>query len=142
MKLILLTILSLLLVGCSDSERGTVPLGKWIEVSPDDPEAIKALRAINRSPHSVLVSARIKAEQAFMHYELIFRNKDTKWTAKVVKERFRMINVKKLPDGSSGGTLVPAGDHTDYQLQTLTSIRGSEIEAGKTGDEQGVDPNA
>ena len=72
-----------------------------------------------------------------MHYELIYRNKDTKWKAMVIKERFRMIDIKELPDGSSGGTLTPGGDDTNYLLQTRTSIRDQGKEPGKKGDDGG-----
>jgi hypothetical protein len=124
MKQYLMLLAALLLLGCSDSEKAVIPLGQWIEVSPTDPEAVKAFRAVDQSP-AELQSARIKFEQAFVHYELISLSGGKKWMHRVVKERFRMVDIKELSDGTSGGTLVPANDHTEYQLQTLTSIHES-----------------
>lgn len=128
-----------LLSGCSDSEKPVIPLGQWIDVSPTDPEAVKAFHAVDKSP-AKLISARIKFEQAFVHYELISLLGDKKWMAKVVKQRFQIVDIKTLPDGSSGGTLVPAGDQTEYQLQTLTSIHESNNNDEHDGGLKGLQP--
>ena len=142
MKPTLLALLSLLCWGCSDSETVSVPLGEWVEVSPTDPEVVKALKAINSSPKASLVSARVKAEQNFLHYELVYTNgSDRKRVAKVVKQRWRMVNVREQPDGSRGGTLVPAGDDVDYQLQSTTSLPEPAVAPPTpTQGETGADP--